>query len=103
MYLIRAEALAEDGGINTESLDLMNDLRDRANLPAWDAGDFASDDEFIEAILNERRKELCFEGHRRMGLLRKGKSLRTTGFEIGRASCRERGVSRCSSGGSPYH
>lgn len=79
MYLTRAEALAELDGINSESLDLVNDLRDRAGLSLWDAGDFANADEFIEAILNERRKELCFEGHRRMDLLRKGKSLRTEG------------------------
>jgi hypothetical protein len=34
---------------------------------------------FVEAILNERRKELAFEGHRRMDLLRRGKPLRATG------------------------
>lgn len=83
MYLTRAEALAEIDGVNTESLALMNDLRERANLSTWDASDFASDAAFIEAILNERRKELAFEGHRRMDLLRKGKSLRTSGDGAG--------------------
>lgn len=83
MYLTRAEALAELDGVNAESLDLMNELRERANLSTWDAADFATDEAFIEAILNERRKELCFEGHRRMDLLRKGKSLRTSGNGAG--------------------
>jgi len=77
IYLNRAEALAEKDGINQTSIDLMNALRTRAGLPVWDLGTFANKQAFIDAILNERRKELCFEGHRRMDLLRKGKSLRT--------------------------
>lgn len=80
MYLNRAEALAEIDGVNTESLTLINALRTRAGLDAWEESDFATDAEFIDAILNERRKELAFEGHRRMDLLRKGKALRRTGL-----------------------
>ncbi len=77
MYLNRAEALAEKDGINQTSIDLMNALRTRAGLPLWDINTFANKQALVDAILNERRKELCFEGHRRMDLLRKGKSLRT--------------------------
>ncbi len=80
MYLNRAEALAELNGVNTTSLELMNALRTRAGLDTWEESDFATDEAFIEAILNERRKELAFEGHRRMDLLRKGKSLRAAGL-----------------------
>ena len=79
MYLNRAEALAELNGVNEESLGLINDLRARAGLPAFTAGEFGSTAEFIAAILNERRKELAFEGHRRMDLLRRGLALRTSG------------------------
>lgn len=79
MYLNRAEALAELNGINQTSLDLMNALRSRAGLTPWTLVTFANSAAFINAILNERRKELCFEGHRRMDLLRKGKPLRATG------------------------
>jgi hypothetical protein len=79
MYLNRAEALAEAGGINQTSIDLMNALRRRAGLAEWNVTTFSSKQEFVDAILNERRKELAFEGHRRMDLLRKGKPLRTTG------------------------
>lgn len=83
MYLNRAEALAELNGVNQISVDLVNALRTRAGLPAWTTGQFASQQAFIDAILNERRKELAFEGHRRMDLLRKGKPLRTSGPTAG--------------------
>jgi starch-binding outer membrane protein, SusD/RagB family len=76
MYLNRAEALASQNGVNQESIDLMNSLRSRAGLGGWDINSFASGADLVSAILNERRKELCFEGHRRMDLLRRGYSLR---------------------------
>lgn len=79
MYLNQAEALAELNGVNQTSLDLMNALRRRAGLPEWTLSTFTTKEEFVEAILNERRKELAFEGHRRMDLLRRGKPLRTSG------------------------
>ncbi len=79
MYLTRAEALAELNGINAESLTLVNGIRTRAGLPAWTSTTFATKEAFVSAILEERRKELCFEGHRRMDLLRRGLPLRTTG------------------------
>jgi starch-binding outer membrane protein, SusD/RagB family len=79
MYLNRAEALAEVNGVNAESVDLINELRQRADLSDWSTSDFASKQEFLDAIAVERRKELCFEGHRRMDLLRRGQSLRPTG------------------------
>lgn len=79
MYLTRAEALAELNGINNESLTLVNGIRTRAGLPAWTSTTFTTKAAFVNAILEERRKELCFEGHRRMDLLRRGLPLRTTG------------------------
>jgi starch-binding outer membrane protein, SusD/RagB family len=85
IMLSRAEALAEMNGVNQESIDLVNPIRERAGLPAWDLGQFASKEAFIDAILNERRKELCFEGHRRLDLLRRGQPLRTSGVTAPRA------------------
>lgn len=79
VYLTRAEALAELNGINAVSLGLVNGIRSRAGLPAWTATTFTTKQAFVNAILEERRKELCFEGHRRMDLLRRGLPLRTTG------------------------
>ncbi|WP_210420872.1 RagB/SusD family nutrient uptake outer membrane protein [Chitinophaga sp. XS-30] len=83
MYLNKAEALAQRDGINLTSIGLINDLRGRANLGDWTLLTFATKQAFIDGILNERRKELCFEGHRRMDLLRNGKPLRTTGAGAG--------------------
>lgn len=79
MYLNRAEALAELNSINQISVDLINALRTRAGLIPWTLTTFTTKADFINAILNERRKELAFEGHRRMDLLRRGLPLRTSG------------------------
>ena len=80
MYLNQAEALAKLNGTNPESVMLINALRIRAGLPEWAVGQFGSDQELVDAILVERRKELAFEGHRRMDLLRNNKPLRTAGI-----------------------
>ncbi|MGB3849278.1 MAG: RagB/SusD family nutrient uptake outer membrane protein [Tunicatimonas sp.] len=83
MYLNLAEALAELNGVNQESLELVNALRERAGLAPFTTAQFGGADAFIQAILDERRKELAFEGHRRMDLLRKGLPLRTSGPQAG--------------------
>lgn len=82
-----AEALAEQQaiGVNLEALDLINQLRSRAGLTPYSLLSFLSKEAFIEAILKERRKELAFEGHRRMDLLRRRQPLRTTGPEAAKA------------------
>ncbi len=78
IMLNRAEALVHLNGINQESVDLVSDIRERAGTSRWDINNFTSDEELLEAIYIERRKELCFEGHRRMDLLRTGKPLRSS-------------------------
>lgn len=71
------EAKAEaDNAVSQDLINRMNVLRARAGLPAWELSDFDSKDEFVVAVLNERRKELAFEGHRRMDLLRRRQPLR---------------------------
>lgn len=71
------EASAEAAGaVTQEHIDLMNQLRTRAGLSPWTLATFASKNAFITAVLNERRKELAFEGHRRMDLLRRQQNLR---------------------------
>lgn len=73
MYLIRAEANLRGGsGIGADPVSDINLLRDRAGLGPLGAVD-------LDIILNERRKELCFEGHRRMDLLRNNRNLRPGG------------------------
>jgi len=80
VYLNLAEALVELNGLNQESLELINPLRERAGLAPFALSDFANADDFTDAILDERRKELAFEGHRRMDLLRRLRPLRTEGI-----------------------
>lgn len=73
MYLTRAEANFREGTSTGDSpLNDINLLRFRAGLP--NLGAVSLDD-----ILDERRKELCFEGHRRMDLLRNELGLRPSG------------------------
>ncbi|MEM9363527.1 MAG: RagB/SusD family nutrient uptake outer membrane protein [Bacteroidota bacterium] len=73
MYLIRAEANLQNGSsVGDTPLNDINLLRDRAGL-----ADLTTVD--LDAISLERRKELCFEGHRRMDLLRNNLNLRPGG------------------------
>jgi hypothetical protein len=72
VLLNRAEALLEQDN-ETEAIEIINRLRDRAGL---DAVDPSSVDEALEILYDERRKELAFEGFRRNDLLRTGMPLR---------------------------
>ncbi len=72
------EAKAEvDGAVSQDLIDRMNVLRTRAGLPNWTLATFPTKASFVNAVLIERWKELAFEGHRRMDLLRRGRDLRT--------------------------
>ncbi|WP_340074364.1 RagB/SusD family nutrient uptake outer membrane protein [Leptobacterium sp. I13] len=74
MYLIRAEANLRGGTtVGATPLSDINTLRNRAGLAPLGSVN-------LDAILLERRKELCFEGHRRMDLLRNGMALRRPGM-----------------------
>jgi len=74
VYLNLAEALAQANALpNAEAIDILNWFRNRAGLgiivPVTKAA-------LIDAILLERRKELAFEGFRRMDMLRYKQNLR---------------------------
>lgn len=76
VVLNRAEALVKSSGsVVGEAIDIVNELRTRAGLETFDATDFDSSDDLLATILDERRKELAFEGHRRMDLLRNGQAI----------------------------
>lgn len=77
IYLTLAEALNEVNGPNKESIDLINELRDRVfdNDPAKRIGlsDFNTKESLRDYILEERSWELYAENYRRDDLLRHGK------------------------------
>lgn len=73
MYLIRAEARAQQGkitGVNGAIADI-NVLRARAKAPTITN---ASQSQMIQLIEEERRYELAFEGHRWYDLVRTGRA-----------------------------
>ena len=75
MYLTRAEANFREGtSVGDTPLNDINELRERAGLSAL--ASISS----VDQILEERRKELAFEGHRRMDLLRIQLPLRRPGM-----------------------
>ena len=65
MYLIYAEALLRTGGSATEALNAVNMLRERAGAQAFSPSDLN-----LQSVLDERARELYWEGHRRTDLIR---------------------------------
>lgn len=72
MQLIKAEAIAHTD--LDQANDLLNELR-RERIQGWVAQNYTTFDAFIEELLLERRRELCYEGHRFFDMRRFGKSL----------------------------
>ncbi len=68
MYLVRAEALGLDGG-----LDDLNTIREARGMDPLSAEELGSEDDFLTAVLDERRAEFNFEGSRLFDLARTGK------------------------------
>ena len=88
VVLNRAEALAKIGGKDQEALDDVNLIRHRAGLTAagedmtltnYAARGYAS---VLDVVLDERRRELCFEGHRMFDVFRNRQTMdrRFVGF-----------------------
>ena len=65
VVLNRAEAEAKLGQ-DSKALDDVNIIRTRAGIPALTSGDVAAlgYSSMLDLVLDERRMELCFEGHR---------------------------------------
>jgi hypothetical protein len=70
ILLARAEALNEINGPNQESINLINDIRNRAGLENVSLGGFGSTEELREHILKERKWEFWYENKRRRDLIR---------------------------------
>ena len=70
VVLMKAEALSQLGQFS-QALDLINKIRERADVPDLTLPD--SKNAYEDAILNERAHELAFEGKRWFDLLRMGR------------------------------
>lgn len=73
VYLMLAECQKRGASNVTNGVELFNKVRERAGLGQLNASDVTLDE-----ILNERQRELYWEGHRRSDLIRFGKY--TTGY-----------------------
>jgi starch-binding outer membrane protein, SusD/RagB family len=71
-YLMYAEAVLRGGGGNTgTAVNYVNALRERAY--GDDSGNIAAGDLTLDFVLDERSRELWWEGHRRTDLVRYGR------------------------------
>lgn len=72
--------------VSSESIGLVNRVRNRAGLDNLTAEQTASAEAFLEAILAERGHELWFEGFRRQDLIRYGKYVEYGNKRVQRAN-----------------
>ena len=86
----RAEALNELQGPSQTSIDLLNEVRSRAEAPLYQLSDFPSKEALRDQILVERGWEFFTEGLRRQDLIRHGKYI---------SSAQDRGVTLA----QPHH
>jgi tetratricopeptide (TPR) repeat protein len=74
VYLNRAEAYAELKDQNNALNDL-NVIRDRAGIPRVTEDSISDRRSLLTWVLNERRLELAWEGHRKYDIFRKGQTM----------------------------
>lgn len=72
ILLLKAEAYVAQGNL-TAAAALVNTIRERVDLPELSESVKSSQSSMEAAVLNERRLELAFEGHRWFDLVRTGK------------------------------
>ena len=82
VILLYAEALNANGKSN-DAITQLNKIRTRAGLASLDATTLSSSVVINEAIHNERRLELAFEGHRWFDLTRTGSAQAAMGQSFG--------------------
>lgn len=80
IILLRAEALNKTGNA-AGAMTLVNQIRSRAGATAYAATAYAgfSTDQIEDLILDERARELCYEGKRWFDLVRTGKAIKVMG------------------------
>ncbi|MCK0131399.1 RagB/SusD family nutrient uptake outer membrane protein [Flavobacteriaceae bacterium F08102] len=81
VLLNKAEALVHLNGINSESVKILNDIRERSNLDPILESDFNSPEELLTALYDERYIETAFEGRARFDFIRTQRPLRNPNLE----------------------
>ena len=74
MYLNKAEAQAKMG-MDGDAIENINVLRRRANVPELSAGSLPTGKSVLDVVLEERRLELAFEGHRKFDVYRNARTM----------------------------
>ena len=74
MVLIQAEARLQTQS-RSAAIGRLNDLRRQRDVPELSPGDFSTDEEVMDAIMEERRRELVAEGHRFFDFKRLGRDI----------------------------
>jgi len=87
ILMSRAEALNELNGPNSESITIINQIRQRAGVTDIQQANFSSKDALRDHIINERGWEFYCEGLRRQDLIRTGKYI---------SSAKARGITNAS-------
>ncbi|HEX2395845.1 MAG TPA: RagB/SusD family nutrient uptake outer membrane protein [Bacteroidales bacterium] len=72
ILLLKAEAYAGLGNLSAAA-DIVRVIRARVSLPPLSASETSTQEAMLDAVLNERRLELAFEGQRWFDLVRTGK------------------------------
>lgn len=78
MYLIKAEAFAKTPGYESEAIEMVNIIRSRAGLSGdqlFTPNDLKGYETVLDVVLDERRLELAWEGHRSFDLFRNNRPL----------------------------
>lgn len=71
MYLI----MAEGRGLSTKGVESLNEIRLKRNVPSLRLEDFSNQEDFLEEVLQERRRELFSEGFLFYDLVRTNKAI----------------------------
>ncbi|WP_074408444.1 MULTISPECIES: RagB/SusD family nutrient uptake outer membrane protein [Aquimarina] len=74
MYLNKAESLAKRG-VDQLALDNINIIRERAGIPTYTLANIPTGKTILDVVLEERRLELAYEGHRRYDVYRNGRTM----------------------------
>lgn len=74
MYLNKAEAFAKLG-LEQQAVDQINIIRERAGIPAYTLATLPAGKTVLDVVLDERRLELAFEGHRKFDVFRNGRTM----------------------------